>query len=395
MKRKNMFDLLENSDEGELGMIDRLTPELSDEQFERILEKSKRKRHIMRAAKGRNIDMSSYGETENEVEGVEDYKSPVWRRFMATAASLILISGGIALCHNLLRRSGDNVQEAIPDIAVQVTTVNTASDECEKEDAATVTADVNAEVKDEAANTDTAENTAVPAAEGDINVNPAQENKADAQPATSAPPVQSQDTQNTVTNDNSGLTEAARRLTDDYSQLYSIKWGWLRTTDGEPFTVRMTIEARTGAGEPTVSDIEKVYSPVAAPYNNVENIRAFLRSHCTENFYNPSIYDIDEIAEKTGEREYTFSGISSGMPYYFIKDGEVYCTPAMMGYDFGGWTDMPIEISDATDDSFKAVRTYYSDFDHSVTADVEFLFAKDRVTGEWLINTIVAGGMQF
>ena len=49
--KKNMFDLLENSGEGELDMIDRLSPEFSDEQFERILEMSKRKRNIIRAAK--------------------------------------------------------------------------------------------------------------------------------------------------------------------------------------------------------------------------------------------------------------------------------------------------------------------------------------------------------
>ena len=42
MEKRNMFDLLEDSDEGELAMIDRLTPELSEEQFERILEMSKR-----------------------------------------------------------------------------------------------------------------------------------------------------------------------------------------------------------------------------------------------------------------------------------------------------------------------------------------------------------------
>ena len=44
MEKRNMFDLLEDSDEGELAMIDRLTPELSEEQFERILEMSKRKK---------------------------------------------------------------------------------------------------------------------------------------------------------------------------------------------------------------------------------------------------------------------------------------------------------------------------------------------------------------
>ena len=60
MEKRNMFDLLEDSDEGELAMIDRLTPELSEEQFERILEMSKRKRNIIRASKeSKNINLNA------------------------------------------------------------------------------------------------------------------------------------------------------------------------------------------------------------------------------------------------------------------------------------------------------------------------------------------------
>ena len=69
--KKNMFDLLENSGEGELDMIDRLSPEFSDEQFERILEMSKRKRNIIRAAKeSKNINLNA---GNGEVMPVEEY----------------------------------------------------------------------------------------------------------------------------------------------------------------------------------------------------------------------------------------------------------------------------------------------------------------------------------
>lgn len=55
MSKNNIFDFLENSGDGELEMIERLTPELSDEQFERILAMSERKRNIMKKSNERNI----------------------------------------------------------------------------------------------------------------------------------------------------------------------------------------------------------------------------------------------------------------------------------------------------------------------------------------------------
>lgn len=154
MKKKNMFDLLENSGEGELNMIDRLTPELSDEQFERILEMSKRKRNIIRASKERNnINMSAYGYAEDEVTGVEEYKRPAILKIAATAASLILLGGGLALGHNLLKRSNTVEPDIVPNVAtVTVTTTNAATDD-KNAAVTTVTADVTADVSGTAVDT--------------------------------------------------------------------------------------------------------------------------------------------------------------------------------------------------------------------------------------------------
>jgi len=154
MEKRNMFDLLEDSDEGELAMIDRLTPELSEEQFERILEMSKRKRNIIRASKERNnINMSASGYAEDEVTGVEEYKRPAILKIAATAASLILLGGGLALGHNLLKRSNTVEPDIVPNVAaVTVTTTNAATDG-ENAAVTTVTADVTAEVSGTAVDT--------------------------------------------------------------------------------------------------------------------------------------------------------------------------------------------------------------------------------------------------
>jgi len=154
MEKRNMFDLLEDSDEGELAMIDRLTPELSEEQFERILEMSKRKRNIIRASKERNnINMSASGYAEDEVTGVEEYKRPTILKIAATAASLILLGGGLALGHNLLKRSNTVEPDIVPNVAAVTVTTTNAATGSENAAVTTVTADVTAEVSGTAVDT--------------------------------------------------------------------------------------------------------------------------------------------------------------------------------------------------------------------------------------------------
>ncbi|MBO5571393.1 MAG: hypothetical protein J5926_01600 [Ruminococcus sp.] len=155
MEKRNMFDLLEDSDEGELAMIDRLTPEFSEEQFERILEMSKRKRNIIRASKERNnINKTTAGFAAAEVTGVEEYKRPTILKIAATVASLILLGGGLALGHNLLKRSNPVEPDIVPNVAaVTVTTTNSATTDGENAAVTTITADVTAEVSGTAVDT--------------------------------------------------------------------------------------------------------------------------------------------------------------------------------------------------------------------------------------------------
>ena len=141
--KRNMFDLLENSGDGELDMIDRLTPEFSDEQFERILEMSKRKRNIIKAAKERqNININS--NTHDEVTGVEEYDRPAWARFFAVAASLVLLGGGLAIGHHMLKRSKPETPIVVPNIAATTVITTTVTTDSENADITTVSADVTA-----------------------------------------------------------------------------------------------------------------------------------------------------------------------------------------------------------------------------------------------------------
>ena len=135
-------------------MIDRLTPEFSEEQFERILEMSKRKRNIIRASKERNnINMSASGYAEDEVTGVEEYKRPTILKIAATAASLILLGGGLALGHNLLKRSNTVEPDIVPNVAAVTVTTTNATTDGENAAVTTVTADVTAEVSGTAVDT--------------------------------------------------------------------------------------------------------------------------------------------------------------------------------------------------------------------------------------------------
>lgn len=101
MNKNNIFDFLENSEDGELEMINRLTPDLNDDQFERILEMSKRKRNAMRDTERKNIKINS--NDEEIVSGVEVYKRPKWIKLVTMAASFVLLGCGIAFGIHLMR----------------------------------------------------------------------------------------------------------------------------------------------------------------------------------------------------------------------------------------------------------------------------------------------------
>ncbi len=170
MKYKNLFDCLENAEGSDMEKITRNTPQLDDKQLERILNMSERKYNIKKAE---NIN-SEYSEGYDAEEGVEEYrKRPVWIRFSATAAALVLTAGLVALTHNLLGRSrgGDMTNDA-PKIAASsvVTTANKSDND--NSDAVIVSTDVTASVTGTATDV-TAETTTAASADNAVQTAPA------------------------------------------------------------------------------------------------------------------------------------------------------------------------------------------------------------------------------
>lgn len=161
MKYKNLFDCLENAEDRDMEKITRNAPQLDDEQLERILSMSERKYNIK---KTKNINMEytdGYG-SDAVAEGVETYdKRPIWLRYAATAAALVLTVGLVALSHNLLgRRHGNTEAPSLPNIAASSSVTTTGTTDINNTDITTVSADYSAE-ETGTVSADTAENTAV------------------------------------------------------------------------------------------------------------------------------------------------------------------------------------------------------------------------------------------
>ncbi|WP_303789785.1 hypothetical protein [Ruminococcus flavefaciens] len=94
MKEKNIFDILENAENGSMNRLADKCPEISDEQLDRIFVKSEKKFRKMRAGQERTKKENNIKMTENDVvEGVERSKRPAWLTPLSTAASILLIAG--------------------------------------------------------------------------------------------------------------------------------------------------------------------------------------------------------------------------------------------------------------------------------------------------------------
>ncbi|MBP7187409.1 MAG: hypothetical protein KBA55_11735 [Ruminococcus sp.] len=162
MKYKNLFDCLENAEGSDMEKITRNTPQLDDKQLERILNMSERKYNIKKAE---NIN-SEYSEGYDAEEGVEEYrKRPVWIRFAATAAALVLTAGLVAVTHNLLgrNRGGDMTNDA-PNIAASSVVTTANKSDTDNSDAVIVSTDVTASVTGTATDVTTEATTSAAAA---------------------------------------------------------------------------------------------------------------------------------------------------------------------------------------------------------------------------------------
>lgn len=93
MKKIDLFDTFENAEDELMEDFTDMSPNIDDEQFERLLAVSERnykmkKKEIERAKKDNNINYD-----EESVSGVDRVKRPIWVKSMVTAASMMLIAG--------------------------------------------------------------------------------------------------------------------------------------------------------------------------------------------------------------------------------------------------------------------------------------------------------------
>ncbi|WP_028514693.1 hypothetical protein [Ruminococcus flavefaciens] len=94
MRKKNIFDVLENAENDSMERLIDKCPDISDEQLDRIFRMSEKKFRKQRAEKERTERDNTIKMTENDVvEGVEHSKRPVWLTPLTTAASVLLIAG--------------------------------------------------------------------------------------------------------------------------------------------------------------------------------------------------------------------------------------------------------------------------------------------------------------
>ena len=117
MEDKNIFDMLENTDDELMEDFTGLCPEIDDEKFEKLFAKSEedyktRKAEIKRAEERYNT------EGDNSVRGVERIRRPEWLRPVMMAASFVLIAGVVIGSTAMLRKDkwmtgvGTSVSEA-------------------------------------------------------------------------------------------------------------------------------------------------------------------------------------------------------------------------------------------------------------------------------------------
>ena len=88
MSKQNIFDFLEDANENEIETLERMTPEFSEEQFERILKMSVAKKESIRKEKEKKQDTDSV-----EVSEVRVHKFSIWKRFLSVAVLFVFIVG--------------------------------------------------------------------------------------------------------------------------------------------------------------------------------------------------------------------------------------------------------------------------------------------------------------
>lgn len=95
---EKIFDILENSDDETVEKMEKRYPVLDEEKEKKLFEMSIEKMNKMKSSES---DSSEGVKSEEiKIEGVEQYKRPVWHRAVGLVASVAIVAGGFALYKN-------------------------------------------------------------------------------------------------------------------------------------------------------------------------------------------------------------------------------------------------------------------------------------------------------
>ena len=373
-KINNIFDCLENAEGSEMERITNKTPQLDDKQLERILDMSERKYNIK---KRNEINTEMNEDYQTAAEGVEKYtKRPVWHRFAATAAVLVLAGGITAAGLRLLKdRNEVPVVPTIPNIAATTVVTTTDGNENETAEITTVTADLSAVVSD-TVTTDTAVSnsssaqpaaqTTQPAPNPDNSGNTPAQQSDDSAPA--APNALSEDQCRAV----------LKQVTDEhvtYEEIVQVPIKeYLDLSDTFTATCQVTrdtfADGHSLLDEPNNIEVKFVHY-VDPKFNSISDIRNFVvnwadrwnggrtfntdkmfgQSITPDQIYSTELYIVEDIYVYTEYNGKIYRGISTDLNTDDLQSHDQYYTSECMSLRWGN--DYIRNITDSSFDDYR------------------------------------------
>ncbi len=122
--KDNDFNLFENPDDELLEHIAEDFPVLTSEEKDRLFAMSERKFNINHTENPEGLNADN--ETGDQVSGVDNYNTIVWRKYISTAAAIVLLAGGIGGSIAIGRHMQNNKpQDNISTRTIETTTAET------------------------------------------------------------------------------------------------------------------------------------------------------------------------------------------------------------------------------------------------------------------------------
>ena len=385
MKYRNLFDCLEDAEGRDMEKITKNTPELDEAQFERILSMSERKYNKKKREKINSEYTDSFGR-EEVAEGVETYDNrPVWIRYAATAAALVLTAGILALTHNILGRHNQTPDKPAPPIIAATSSVTTTgTTDADNTELTTVSADPDATVTG-SETTDITTTTTVSSAAS------SQTPQLTTVAATEAAGTENKDNAEQM----SEYKRIATDLFDSYAYCRDYIFGSGLKTSSETVTFRFDFfDWENNDYDPEnnhyyISPIARFHKVADPQFPDLDSIRAYIDNIFVLPLETEWCFAEDIGGREISSSEYPDNAIISSESFgktghFMIYDGELYASDARFGGGDTVFTSEP-EIVKESDTRFRAYRNYYMGLNPSYPDTFELVIARDPGGDRWRI----------